>query len=41
MLVNQGVIALKYWTGIDVDVDVMRRAVMDVLGLGGERVNSL
>lgn len=27
MLVNQGVIALKYWTGIDVDASVMRRAL--------------
>lgn len=27
MLVNQGVIALKYWTGIDVDSDPMRRKV--------------
>ncbi len=41
MLVNQGVIAVKYWTGIDVDADVMRRAVMDVLGLGGERVTNV
>jgi len=31
MLVNQGVIALKYWTGIDVDPTVMRRAVEAVL----------
>jgi len=31
MLVNQGVIALKYWTGIDVDPTVMRRAVEEVL----------
>ena len=34
MLVNQGVIALKYWTGEDVDPNVMRMAVEDVLGLG-------
>lgn len=27
MLVNQGVIALRYWTGIDVDASVMRRAL--------------
>lgn len=31
MLVNQGVIALKYWTGIDVDAAVMRRALEAVL----------
>ncbi|NHN79269.1 shikimate dehydrogenase [Azotobacter chroococcum] len=27
MLVNQGVIGIKYWTGIDVDAAVMRRAL--------------
>jgi shikimate dehydrogenase len=27
MLVNQGVIGIKYWTGVDVDADVMRRTV--------------
>jgi shikimate dehydrogenase len=32
MLVNQGVIAVKYWTGVDVDASVMRRAVEEVLG---------
>lgn len=32
MLVNQGVIAVKYWTGMDVDAAVMRKAVEDVLG---------
>lgn len=33
MLVNQGVTSVKYWTGIDVDAFVMRRAVEHVLGL--------
>jgi len=33
MLVNQGVIAVKYWTGVDVDPAVMRKAVVDALGL--------
>ncbi len=33
MLVNQGVIALKYWTGQDVDPSVMRHTVEKVLGL--------
>lgn len=33
MLVNQGVIAVKYWTGVDVDADVMRKAVEDALGI--------
>jgi shikimate 5-dehydrogenase len=33
MLVNQGAIALKYWTGEDVDPVVMRKAVKDALGL--------
>jgi shikimate dehydrogenase len=32
MLVNQGVIGVKYWTGIDVDAGVMRLALLD-LGL--------
>lgn len=31
MLVNQGVIALKYWTGLDADALVMRRTVEKVL----------
>ncbi len=31
MLVNQGVIAIKYWTGIDVDAPVMRRTVEEIL----------
>ncbi len=30
MLVGQGVIGLKYWTGIDVDADVMRKALLDL-----------
>ena len=32
MLVGQGVIGLKYWTGLDVDAEVMRQALLD-LGL--------
>jgi len=32
MLVNQGVIGFKYWTGIDADPAVMRRALEDVFG---------
>ena len=32
MLVNQGVIGLKYWTGIDAEPSVLRRAVEDVFG---------
>lgn len=32
MLVGQGVIGLKYWTGIDADPEVMRQALLD-LGL--------
>jgi shikimate dehydrogenase len=31
MLVNQGVIGIKYWTGIDVDVGVMRRTIQSLL----------
>lgn len=33
MLVNQGVIGVKYWTGIDVDPEVMRKKLREVLGL--------
>ena len=32
MLVNQGVIGIKYWTGVDVDAGVMQQALLD-LGL--------
>ena len=31
MLVNQGVIGIKYWTGVDVDAEVMRRTIQDLL----------
>jgi shikimate dehydrogenase len=27
MVVNQGVIGIKYWTGMDVDSEVMRRTL--------------
>lgn len=30
MLVNQGVIGIKYWTGVDVDAGVMRQALLDL-----------
>ena len=33
MLVNQGVISIKYWTGIDVDAAVMRKTVEDIFGV--------
>ncbi len=32
MLVNQGVIGIKYWTGIDADPGVMRKALEEVFG---------
>src|SRR5262249_9003658 len=32
MLVNQGVIGIKYWTGVDADPGVMRRTIQDLLG---------
>jgi len=32
MLVNQGVIGFKYWTGIDAEPSVMRRALEEVFG---------
>jgi shikimate dehydrogenase len=33
MLVNQGVISIRHWTGIDADPAVMRREVEDLFGL--------
>jgi shikimate dehydrogenase len=33
MLVNQGIIAVRYWTGIDMDEKVMRAALEKALGL--------
>ena len=33
MLVNQGVIGVKYWTGVDVDAAVMRRTLADLFGV--------
>jgi len=30
MLVNQGVIGIKYWTGIDADAGVMRRKLEEI-----------
>jgi shikimate dehydrogenase len=33
MLVNQGVIGFKYWTGVDADPAVMRRALEEVFGV--------
>ncbi len=33
MLVNQGVIGVQYWTGIDPDTSVMRKALENALGL--------
>ena len=32
MLVNQGVIGIQYWTGIDPDPAVMRKALEDIFG---------
>lgn len=34
MLVNQGVISIKYWTGVDADPAVMRAALGRALGVG-------
>jgi len=33
MLVNQGVISIKYWTGVDVDASVMRKKVGEIYGV--------
>jgi hypothetical protein len=30
MLVNQGVIGVKYWTGVDVDPSVMKRKLEEI-----------
>jgi shikimate dehydrogenase len=35
MLVNQGIIGIKYWTGIDVNPDVMHTALKEVLNIDG------
>ena len=32
MLVNQGVISIKYWTGFDADATIMRRKLEDIYG---------
>jgi shikimate dehydrogenase len=32
MLVNQGVISIKYWTGIEADATIMRRKLEDIYG---------
>jgi shikimate dehydrogenase len=34
MLINQGVIGIKYWTGIDADPAVMRAVLVDLFGAG-------
>jgi shikimate dehydrogenase len=33
MLINQGVIGVKYWTGIDADPEVMRKTVEEIFGV--------
>ena len=33
MLVNQGVISVKYWTGVDVEPEPMRKRVCELLGM--------
>ena len=32
MLINQGVIGIKYWTGVDVDPGVMRAKLVELFG---------
>lgn len=32
MLVNQGVISIKYWTGVDVEPTVMRDKIIEIIG---------
>jgi shikimate dehydrogenase len=36
MLVNQGVIGIRYWTGVDVDPTVMRAKLVEIFGDGTE-----
>jgi shikimate dehydrogenase len=33
MLVNQGIVGIQYWTGIDPDAGVMRRALESAMGV--------
>lgn len=33
MLVNQGVVSIRHWFGVDVDPQVMRRKVEDLFGV--------
>jgi len=33
MLINQGVIGIKYWTGVDADPEVMRKTLEEIFGL--------
>ena len=33
MLVNQGVISIKYWTGLDADPAVMRAKLEELFGV--------
>ena len=33
MLINQGVIGVKYWTGVDVDPAVMRKKLVEIFGV--------
>ena len=32
MLINQGVIGIRYWTGVDVDPAVMRAKLVELFG---------
>jgi shikimate dehydrogenase len=33
MLINQGVIGVKYWTGMDVDPECMRRKLEEIFNV--------
>ncbi len=33
MLVNQGIINIKYWTGVDADAGIMRRRIEEIFGV--------
>jgi shikimate dehydrogenase len=36
MLVDQAVIGVRYWTGIDADAEVMRKTLEEIFGVAGE-----
>jgi len=33
MLVNQGVLGIQYWTGVEVDASIMRQTLEEIFGI--------